>query len=150
MSKPTDTAPAPYVHHRIINWSDTDAAEIVYTVRFLDYVMEALEGWWRNVVGTDWFEMNVDRHIGMPVVNINVDFNAPLTPRHRLRLTVLVERAGRASVTFNILGDRDDGIRSFEAKLTACAVDNREQKSIGIPPEWRERIEDYLARCEPN
>ena len=44
--------------------------------------MEAIEGWWRNVVGTNWFEMNVDRHIGTPVVNVNFDFKAPLTPRH--------------------------------------------------------------------
>jgi len=150
MSKPTEAAPAPYVHHRVINWSDTDAAQIVYTVRFLDYVMEAIEGWWRNVVGTDWFEMNVDRNIGTPVVNVNFDFAAPLTPRYELRLTVLVERAGRASITFNVLGDRDDGVRSFTTRLTACAVDNREQKSIEIPPEWRERIEDYMARCGVN
>lgn len=150
MSKPTEPPAAPYVHQRVINWSDTDAAQIVYTVRFLDYVMEAIEGWWRTVVGTSWFEMNVDRNIGTPVVNVNFDFKAPLTPRHRLLLTVLVERAGRASITFNILGDRDDGIRSFTARLTACAVDNREQKSIEIPPEWRERIEDYMARCGVN
>lgn len=150
MSKPTDAGPAPYVHQRVVHWSDTDAAQIVYTVRFLDYVMEAIEGWWRNVVGTNWFEMNVDRHIGTPVVNVNFDFKAPLTPRYGLRLTVLVVRAGRASITFNILGDRDDGVRSFTAQLTACAVDNREQKSIEIPPEWREKIEDYIARCGVN
>jgi 4-hydroxybenzoyl-CoA thioesterase len=147
MLKPTEAAAAPYVHHRVIHWSDTDAAQIVYTVRFLDYVMEAIEGWWRTVVGTNWFEMNVDRNIGTPVVNVNFDFKAPLSPRHGLQLTVLVERAGRASITFNVLGDRDDGIRSFTAKLTACAVDNRVQQSIEIPMEWRERIEAYIARC---
>lgn len=150
MSRPTEPSAAPYVHRRIINWSDTDAAQIVYTVRFLDYVMEAVEGWWRNVVGTSWYEMNVDRNIGTPVVNVNFDFTAPLTPRHVLELTVLVARAGRASITFNIFGDRDDGVRSFTAQLTACAVDNRAHESIEIPPEWRERIEDYMARCEVN
>lgn len=147
MSKPTDISPAPYVHRRVINWSDTDAAQIVYTVRFLDYVMEAVEGWFRTVVGTSWYEMNVDRGIGTPVVSVNFDFSAPLTPRHVLRLTVLVERAGRASITFNISGDRDDGVRSFGVRLVCCAVDNREMKSVDIPAEWRRRIEDYMARC---
>lgn len=147
MSKPTDAAAAPYVHHRIINWSDTDAAQIVYTVRFLDYVMEAVEGWFRSVVGSSWYEMNVDRGIGTPIVNVNVDFKAALTPRDVLQLTVLVERAGRASITLNVAGDRDDGVRSFSARLTCCAVDNKEMKSVAIPTEWRERIEDYMARC---
>lgn len=150
MSKPTEGPAAPYVHRRIINWSDTDAAQIVYTVRFLDYVMEAIEGWWRAVIGTSWYDMNMDRNIGTPVVSVNFDFKAPLTPKHVLELTVLVERAGRASITFNVYGDRDDGVRSFVARLTACAVDNRVQKSIEIPPEWRGRIEAYMARCEAN
>jgi 4-hydroxybenzoyl-CoA thioesterase len=150
MSKPTDSITAPYVHRRVINWSDTDAAQIVYTVRFLDYVMEAVEGWFRSVVGSSWFEMNVDRGIGTPVVNVNFDFKAPLTPRDELRLTVLVERAGRASITFNILGDRDDGVRSFVTRLVCCAVDNRAMKSIDIPAEWRERIQGYMARCDSN
>lgn len=147
MSKPTESAAAPFVHRRVINWSDTDAARIVYTVRFLDYLMEAVEGWFRTVVGSSWYEMNVDRGIGTPVVNINFDFKAPLTPRDVLQLTVLVERAGRASITFNVAGDRDDGVRSFIARLTCCAVDNEAMKSVDIPAEWRERIEDYMVRC---
>lgn len=147
MSKPTDISPAPYVHRRVINWSDTDAAQIVYTVRFLDYVMEAVEGWFRSVVGTSWYEMNVDRGIGTPIVNVSFDFAAPLTPRHVLQLTVLVERAGRASIAFNVSGDRDDGVHSFKARLVCCAADNREMKSVDIPAEWRQRIEDYMARC---
>lgn len=145
--RPTDIAAAPYIHDRIVHWSDTDAAQVVYTVRFLDYVMEAVEGWFRSVVDTSWYEMNVDRGIGTPVVSVNFDFSAPLTPRDALRLTVLVERAGRASITFNILGDRDDGVRSFTTRLVCCAVDNREMKSIDLPAEWRERIEHYAARC---
>lgn len=145
--KPTDAAAAPYIHDRVINWSDTDAAQIVYTVRFLDYVMEAVEGWFRSVVGTSWYEMNVDRGIGTPVVSVNFDFSAPLTPRDVLRVTVLVERAGRASITFNILGDRGDGVRSFTTRLTCCAVDNKEMKSVDIPAEWRQRIEHYIERC---
>lgn len=145
--KPTDAIAAPYIHDRVINWSDTDAAQIVYTVRFLDYVMEAVEGWFRSVVGTSWFEMNVDRGIGTPVVSVNFDFSAPLTPRDALRLTVLVERAGRASISFKILGDRGDGVRSFTTRLICCTVDNKEMKSVDIPVEWRQRIEGYVERC---
>lgn len=147
MSKPTESGPAPYVHHRVIHWGDTDTAQIVYTVRFLDYVMEAVEGWFRSVVGLDWYAMNVDLHIGTPVVNVNIDFKAPLTPKYDLRLTVLVERAGRASIAFNVLGDRDDGVRSFDARLVICAVDTRQLKTTAIPADWRARIDDYVERC---
>jgi len=148
MSKPTDTISMPLVHHRVINWRDTDAARIVYTVRFLDFAMEAIEEWFRVVIGLDWFDMNVDLGIGTPFVKTDIDFRAPLTPRDALRVTVLVERAGRSSISFNITGDRDDGVRSFEGRLVCCAVSNEgTMQAVEIPADWRSRIDGYIAGC---
>jgi len=147
MSKPTEAAPAPIVHHRVINWSDTDAALIVYTVRFVDFAMEAIEQWFRTVVGYSWYEMNMDLGLGTPFVKVDIDFKAPLTPRNTLRTAVLVERAGRSSIAFNVHGDREDGVRSFVGRLVCCTVDTQTKKPAAIPADWRTLIEDYMARC---
>lgn len=146
MSKPTEAA-VPVVHRRVINWSDTDAARIVYTVRFLDFAMEAIEQWFRNIVGCGWYEMNMDLGLGTPFVKVDIDFKAPLTPRDKLSITVLVERAGRSSITFNVAGDRDDGVRSFTGRLVCCVVDAAAKTPADIPAEWRARIEDYVSGC---
>lgn len=138
---------APFVHRKVINWSDTDAAQIVYTVRFLDFAMEAIEGWFRNVIGHGWYDMNMDLGIGTPFVKIDIDFRAPLTPRDSLCISVLVEHAGHSSIAFNVTGHRGDGILSFEGRLVCCAVDNSAMSPIEIPAEWRERIEGYIASC---
>lgn len=142
-----EAPPVPFVHHRVINWSDTDAARIVYTVRFLDFAMEAIEEWFRTVIGSSWYEMNMDRGVGTPFVKVHIDFKAPLTPKHTLRTTVLVERAGRASITFAVSGERSDGVQSFTGRMVCCAIATGELKSIEIPKDWRERIDDYMARC---
>lgn len=147
MSKPTETAAAPFVHHRVINWSDTDAALIVYTVRFVDFSMEAIEQWFRTVVGSGWYEMNMDRGLGTPFVKVDIDFKAPLTPRHKLKMTVLVERLGRSSISFQVTGERDDGVCSFVGRLVCCAVDTGTKKPVAIPDDWRANIEDYISRC---
>ena len=147
MSRPTEAPPAPFVHRRVINWGDTDAARIVYTGRFLDFALEAIEDWFRAVVGCGWYEMNMDLGIGTPFVKAGIDFKAPLTPRDGLRTTVLVERAGRASITFNVIGERDDGVRSFTGTLVCCVVAAGEMKPMEIPAPWRERIDHYTARC---
>lgn len=150
MSKPADKLPVPFVHSRVINWSDTDAARIVYTVRFLDFAMEAIEQWFRTVIGYGWYEMNMDLGVGTPFVKADIDFKAPLTPRHRLHTTVLVERAGRASITFSVSGMRNDGVQSFSGRMVCCAIKTSEMKATDIPPEWRKRIEQYTDLCEEN
>ena len=137
---------APYCHIRPILWGDTDAALIVYTVRFFDYAMEAIEGWFVSTLDLNWFGLNVDRHIGTPFVNVNVDIGAPLTPRHQLTCLVYVERLGNASLVFRVLGERDDGVRSFDARFTCCFVDNRDMTSLPIPSDFRARIEDFIAQ----
>ncbi|MFZ0486927.1 MAG: thioesterase family protein [Arenicellales bacterium] len=147
MSRLTDPAPVPFVHHRVINWGDTDAARIVYTGRFLDFALEAIEDWFRTVVGYGWYEMNMDLGIGTPFVKASIDFKAPLTPRDGLRTTVVVERAGRASITFNVTGERDDGVCSFSGALVCCVVAAGKMEPVEIPVDWRERIDHYTARC---
>lgn len=147
MSRPIEDPPAPLVHRRVINWSDTDAARIVYTVRFLDFAMEAIEHWFRSVIGHDWYSMNVHLGLGTPFVKTDIDFKAPLTPEYELYTTVRVERAGRASIAFNVAGERSDGVQSFTGRLVCCTVAGGELQSTEIPPDWRERIEQYRARC---
>ena len=39
----------PFVHRRVPTWGETDGARIVYTVRFVDYAMDAIEAWFREV-----------------------------------------------------------------------------------------------------
>lgn len=147
MSRLTEPMPVPFVHRRVINWGDTDAARIVYTGRFLDFALEAIEDWFRTVVGYGWYEMNMDLGIGTPFVKADIDFKAPLTPRDGLATTVLVERAGRASIAFNVAGERDDGVCSFTGRLVCCAIAAGEMKPVEIPADWRARIEHYTACC---
>lgn len=78
MSKPTDAVataagaaaidyPAPYVYRRRVRWGDSDAARIAYTVRFFDYAMEAIEGWFDDVLGSDWYISNTQHGLGLSI-----------------------------------------------------------------------------------
>jgi 4-hydroxybenzoyl-CoA thioesterase len=136
---------APYLHHRVITWGDTDAAQIVYTVRFFDFAMEAIEGWFRAVLGLDWYTLNIDQHIGTPFVNVSMDISTPLTPRDRLCCAVHVERLGRASLTLRVLGRKEDGTETFDARHTCCFVNSQSMTAIPVPPEFRTTIEAYCG-----
>ena len=152
MSKPTEaddrakSGPvddAPFVYRREIFWGDTDTALIVYTGRFVDYALEAIESWFRAHLDTDWYRLNVDRKIGTPFVHVEVDFVSPLTPRDTLSVTVHVDHMGTSALGFRIVGYANDERESFRGHLVCAFVDIKAMVKIPIPDEFRERIEAF-------
>jgi 4-hydroxybenzoyl-CoA thioesterase len=139
----------PYVYSRLIQWGDTDAAKIVYTGRYLDYCLETIEGWFKETCQTNWYVLNVDRSTGTPFVNVNLDFKAPLTPRHTLQVELLVDRMGKSALSFKLTGKQNGEAIAFEARLTCCFVNNVEMKSIEIPDDIRTNIQGYIDACQP-
>jgi len=137
----------PYIQKRIPKWSETDGAQIIYTARFVDYAMDAIEGWFRDVLKVDWFRMNTELDMGTPFVKIDMDIKSPLTPHHELTVCVLVERMGRSSLTFCVIGTRDDGQVSFESRFICSMVRKSTMRSISIPQDLRRIIDDYVSAC---
>lgn len=152
MSKPTEFSDVasltPLVHQRRIAWSDTDAARIVYTVRFFEFAMEAIDTWFREIYGGDWYEMNVERGTGTPFVHVEMDIKAALRPPEILSTTVLVEKLGRSALTFQVTGRKDDGTVSFQGRYVCAVAKMHPIRAMTIPDPERERIQNYIRRCE--
>ena len=149
MSKPTETpddsAGAPFVYRREIFWGDTDTALIVYTGRFVDYALEAIESWYRVHLDTDWYRLNVDRKIGTPFVHVEMDFVSPLTPKDRLAVEVRVDHMGTSSLGFRVLGYANEERLSFRGHMVCAFIDIATKSKIPIPEAFRDRIAAYQA-----
>lgn len=137
----------PYVQRRIPKWGETDSAQIVYTARFVEYALDAIEGWFRDVVRLDWFLMNTKLDMGTPFVKIEMEFKSPLTPHDELEVRVLVRRMGRSSFTFDVTGTRNDNDTTFESTMVCSLVRKSTMQSIAIPDDLRRSVEDYIAAC---
>lgn len=137
----------PFVQKRDVRWGDTDGAQIVYTVRFVDYAMDAIEGWFREVMQLDWYRMNTELDMGTPFVKIDMDIKSPLTPHDELEVRVLVERMGRSSLAFNVTGRRNGTEVSFESRFICSMVRKSTMKSIEIPDHLRRNVDRYVAQC---
>lgn len=138
----------PVVYRRRVRWGEGDPAHIAYTVRFLDFVMEAIEEWFREVLGVDWYELNLDLGMGSPVVHLELDFSAPVKPGDVLEIPVLVQRLGGSSITFELRARlAADASERFRALMVHSLVDNQRMKAIPFPPDFRARIENYIRAC---
>jgi acyl-CoA thioesterase FadM len=138
----------PFIYQRPIHWGETDAAGIVYTGQFLDFMLEAVESWWRDVVGLDWYRMNTEFNMGSPMVSTHMNFMAPVYDGDLLDLAVTVEHLGGASIKHIITGTGQDGVLRFEGSLTGAIVNNKIMKAVRIPDDWRQKIVDYKTACD--
>jgi 4-hydroxybenzoyl-CoA thioesterase len=137
---------APYVHRYQVSFSDTDSAAIAFTGRFPMFALDAIEGWFRDRLGTDWYRLNMDDHTGTPFVHLSLDFLAPLTPRDVLVSTVLLAKAGRSSLTFRVLGAAEADARAcFEGRFVCAFTDHDVAKSIPIPDKFRTVVDREVA-----
>ncbi len=144
-----DQAPEiPFTYRREIFWGDTDAARIVYTGRFVDYMFEAAESWMRAYIGTDWFTQTVDEERGGPIAHMEFDFFARVSPRDTLSLEVLLDRIGDASLTFQVDGYANGEILAFTGQFVTVGFDYKAKAKLAISPERRAIMESYKAACD--
>ena len=144
------TFPAPFVHARTVRFGDTDAAKIVYTVKFFDFAMDALDAWFAAVLEHDWYALNTEYGVSCPFVQSGLDFKSPLRPGDVVGIEIRIARMGRASLQFKILGSRPDGEPSFEGLWTCVFVDPATMKSVPIPGVFADRIQAYAQACGPD
>jgi acyl-CoA thioesterase FadM len=141
MTSNTLSAPAnwtPFVHHRDIFWADIDPANIAYTGRLSDFLLQAIEIWYRDRLGTDWYAMTVDQDLGTPFVHMELDFKSPVTPREPLATTVLVTKFGRSSVSYSARAHgAQTGMLRFTGAATNVWVRASTMKPIAIPETYR-------------
>lgn len=138
----------PLTVTRTVRWGDCDPAGIIYTPRVLDYAMEILESWYREVVEVPWLTLNRKMSMGAPTVRVELDFLDAPAPDQDLVLDLLVEDLGRSSITFRVTGRDRAGKLYFRAKLVSCFISRPAFKPIAIPQEIRGRIQAYRRDCD--
>ena len=134
-----------FSHDITVRWSDCDPARIAYTGRIPYFALEAIDAWWLQTIGADWFRQNVDHGIGTPFVHLSMDFRHPITPRHVLTCTVKLLRLGESSIRFSVTGYQDSRL-CFEGEFVEVFVDASSMTKRGIPEQFRGRLSDQLRQ----
>jgi len=137
----------PYTMTQTVKWGDCDPAGIIYTPRVLDFAMETLEAWYRDVLGIPWIKLNQEMHMGAPTVRAEIDFLAAPAPDHDMITALKVKKLGRSSITFELTGHDGNGTDYYRAILVACFIARPAFKPTAVPEPFRARILSYQKDC---
>jgi acyl-CoA thioesterase FadM len=133
-----------FEHQINVTWGDCDPAKIVYTPRLPYFALDAINAWWEHHLGGDgWYQMELDRNVGTPFVRLEMDFKAPVTPRHTLICRVWPERLGSSSITFRVDG-LQDGKLCFSTRTVSVFTVADAFKKQDVPKAFREIIEPLI------
>jgi 4-hydroxybenzoyl-CoA thioesterase len=145
----TQTHAAIFTVQRRVPFGDTDAAGSLFFSHAVRYCLEALEQWFIDRLGTDWFHLHADRQIGSPFVHAEFEFHSAATPRESLELAVAVTAVGRSSAAFTVTASSVPSsevcwVGRFKCVFIATAT----RRSIPIPDEFRGQFERDAALAE--
>lgn len=147
LGKKAELSAPPFIHKRTIRFGESDAAAIVYTARFFEYALDAIDAWYVDVLTVSLYSLNMEHNISCPFVHASIDFKSALRPGDELAVSVLVQKQGRSSLSLRLLGTCGDTL-SFTGTFTVVFVDKAAMRSIPIPPEIAARIKEYVDHCQ--
>jgi acyl-CoA thioesterase FadM len=123
-------------------WGETDAAGAVDLSSLTRYSMEALESWFRDRLNLDWYQLHVQRRVATPFVRAELDFHGAVRPGEALEVTVTVEKLGRSSVVFHVVGTSgEQAQRCWEGRFTCVFANAETLRSMLVPEEYRPAFE---------
>ena len=138
--------PATALRHVIrVGWGDCDPAKIVYTGRLPWFALDAINAWWVERTGGDgWFQIELDRNVGMPFVRLEMDFRHPVTPRHDLVCRVWPVHLGNTAITFRVDGEQD-GRLCFSTRTVSVFIEADKFRKNPPPDDIRRIVESSIA-----
>ncbi len=123
-----------------------DRAGIIYHPHYIDYFHQAYEDFVEEL-GFDDKNLLADVGVKVPVVNVDVDFRAPVKAGDRLTIQVTVSRLGTSSMCFRFQAfEQATGKLVAEGDVTRVTVDDAFE-ATPIPKRFREALEGHLVEA---
>ena len=139
----TNRQTTEFIHVIKVRWADCDPAEIAYTGRVANFVLEAIDAWWEEHSGSGWYQLNIDHNIGLPFVHMSIDFISPVTPRHLLECKVRLIKLGTNSIRFEVRG-RQEGNNCFTGQFVEAYVEAKGRIKAPMPKDFREMLSNKV------
>ena len=130
-----------FVHREAVRFRDLDPMGHVNNAVFLTYIESARAAFLQHLGAVQTLD-----DLAIIVARIEIDFRAPVRFGDEVEVSVRVSRFGEKSFDLEHEIRPQDGRLVAEVQTTLVAFDYESDQTMPIPPDWRERIENYESR----
>ena len=134
-----------YRYERTIMWGDTDPAGTMFSVSAFALGIEAMEAFYRDVVGITFRDLQEVRGLGAPMVHASCDYVDYAWLSDRLCLDVAIERLGKSSIAWKIDASKLPANNpSFHLKLVSASISLATRRATALPADFRDAMTPYV------
>jgi acyl-CoA thioesterase FadM len=135
----------PFTIRRRVRFGDCDPAGVVYTVRFSDYAVSAMDLFLSHILGGP--HLNELPEVQTPIKALSFVFSAPLRPNDVFDMVVTVRGIRTHTFDLAIIATCSPGTVAFEALLTPiCITTGEDRHSLPIPVRLQTLLEQSQER----
>lgn len=128
-----------FYHPIEVRYGDLDPQGHVNNAKFLTYFEQARLAYWiqLGIFTTDQSFME----LGIILADVHLTYLAPVYYGQNIKVGVHVSKLGNKSMTWeqNVV-EADTGRELAKGEVVVVAYDYREEKTVSIPQDWREKI----------
>lgn len=140
----------PFVIRRRVRWADCDPAGVVYTGKFVEYMLGAANLFYANLTDLSYREFLQAVGVDTPCRGLDMDFRGALWPDDEFLLQVSVAALRQRSFDLRVRAWQASGREIFVGRFTPiCIPKSGERKSVPIPPAYREALAQHLLQDTP-
>jgi acyl-CoA thioester hydrolase len=137
------TSRRPVTIRRRVRWGECDPAGVVYTPRFADYAVSAMEHFIASLVGDPPQARLLEMRLGLPMKGMAFEFRRSLLSEQDFDMIVRVSAMRIRTFDLQVEGRSLDGESLFLVTMSPICVEPVARKSLAIPAELRQLLEDY-------
>ena len=127
-----------------VRYSDLDAQWHVNHTRFLTFIEQARLEYLQHL---GLFDGKSFLDLRVIIADVHVSFIAPISLGQKVSVSTRTMKIGNKSITFEYTLEDTDGEKMLAKGEVICVTYNfRNQKTVPVPPEWRNKIAEFEGR----
>jgi acyl-CoA thioesterase FadM len=133
----------PFVVRRRVRWSDCDPAGVVYTGKFTEYVLHAVNLFQAELSRGDAAAWRKELGIDTPCKGMALEFHRALWPEEEFELLLDVPEIREHGYDIRIEATQPGGVRIFSARVSPICIRRDARVRALIPPALLAALEPF-------
>ena len=133
----------PLVVSKRVRWADCDPAGVVFTGKFNEYMLIAVNYFFDEIGGGNYFQWVKDLNVDTPCKGLDMDFQGALWPEDEFEMHCTVSAIREHGYDICIDAKQADGRRVFTGRFSPICISREVRKRVPIPDAMRARLEQF-------
>lgn len=131
----------PLVVQLRVRWADCDPAGVVYTGKFTEYLLTAMNHVFDELGQGSYFQWLKDLNIDTPCKGLDLEFHGALWPHDVFQMHCSVSAIRQHSFDVRVEAVQEGGRRIFTGRFSPICISREVRKRVDIPAPMRARLE---------